>query len=88
MVMNDGKAVYAGGRRDDDGLCGEGARQRPGYPRARSIISFRIRPMQRMMNTIAHQLEIPPERTRSTIENFGNSSAATIPFTLVGDSRR
>jgi 3-oxoacyl-[acyl-carrier-protein] synthase III len=34
------------------------------------------------MNTIAHQLGISPERLRSTIENFGNSSAATIPFTL------
>ena len=36
----------------------------------------------RMMTTFAQQLEIPPERLRSTIESFGNSSAATIPFTL------
>ena len=35
-----------------------------------------------MMATVAHQLEIAPERMLSTIEQFANSSAATIPFTL------
>jgi 3-oxoacyl-[acyl-carrier-protein] synthase III len=36
----------------------------------------------RMMTAVAEQLKIPPDRMRSTIAEFGNSSAATIPFTL------
>jgi 3-oxoacyl-[acyl-carrier-protein] synthase III len=36
----------------------------------------------RMMNAVAEQLKIPKEKMRSTIAEFGNSSAAAIPFTL------
>ena len=36
----------------------------------------------RMMATVAHQLAIAPEQMLSTIAQFANSSAATIPFTL------
>jgi 3-oxoacyl-[acyl-carrier-protein] synthase-3 len=36
----------------------------------------------RMMNAVAEQLKIPKDRIRSTIAEFANSSAATIPFTL------
>jgi 3-oxoacyl-[acyl-carrier-protein] synthase III len=36
----------------------------------------------RMMKAVAHNLALPPERLCSTIAEFGNSSAATIPFTL------
>ncbi len=36
----------------------------------------------RMTSMVAHQLAIADDRTLSTIANFGNSSAATIPFTL------
>ncbi len=36
----------------------------------------------RMMKTVAHQLGIEDTRIASTICEFGNSSAATIPFTL------
>lgn len=43
----------------------------------------------RMMAAVAEQLKIPLGRMRSTIAEFGNSSAATIPFTLslVADQR-
>ena len=36
----------------------------------------------RMTNAVAHQLGIAEDRALSTIARFGNSSAATIPFTL------
>ncbi|MFN0217752.1 MAG: beta-ketoacyl-ACP synthase III [Hyphomicrobium sp.] len=36
----------------------------------------------RMMETVARQLAIAPEKMRSTISEFANSSAATIPLTL------
>jgi 3-oxoacyl-[acyl-carrier-protein] synthase III len=36
----------------------------------------------RMMAAVAEQLKIPKDRMRATIAEFGNSSAATIPFTL------
>jgi 3-oxoacyl-[acyl-carrier-protein] synthase III len=36
----------------------------------------------RMMTAVADQLKIPSDRMRSTIAEFANSSAATIPFTL------
>jgi 3-oxoacyl-[acyl-carrier-protein] synthase-3 len=36
----------------------------------------------RMMTTVAHQVGVAPETVRTTVGSFGNSSAATIPFTL------
>lgn len=36
----------------------------------------------RMMRAVADKLHIPADKMRSTIAEFGNSSAATIPFTL------
>lgn len=36
----------------------------------------------RMTAMVAHQLGIPEDRALSTIAHYGNSSAATIPFTL------
>lgn len=36
----------------------------------------------RMMAAVAHKLEIPAERMASTVEDYANSSAATIPLTL------
>jgi 3-oxoacyl-[acyl-carrier-protein] synthase-3 len=36
----------------------------------------------RMMATVAHQLGIKSDRLRSTVAQYGNSSAATIPLTL------
>ncbi|CCB67649.1 MULTISPECIES: beta-ketoacyl-ACP synthase III [unclassified Hyphomicrobium] len=81
MVMEDGKAVYQGAVAIMTD-CAERSLAKAGL--APSAVTDLI-PHQanaRMMTTIAHQLDIPPDRLRSTIENFGNSSAATIPFTL------
>ncbi len=81
MVMNDGKAVYTGAvaiMAD----CAEKALAKAGIVAADVTDLIPHQANARMMTTIAHQLDIPAERLRSTIENFGNSSAATIPFTL------
>lgn len=40
----------------------------------------------RMMRAVADKLKIAPEKLRSTISEYGNSSAATIPFTLSATS--
>jgi 3-oxoacyl-[acyl-carrier-protein] synthase III len=81
MVMNDGKAVYAGAVSIMTD-CAEKALSKAG---SRTTDVNHLIPHQanaRMMQTIAQQLDIQPDRLRSTIEEFGNSSAATIPFTL------
>ncbi len=81
MVMNDGKAVYAGAI----AMMTESAEKALARAGLSSADVDHLIPHQanaRMMNAIAHQLDIPAERLRSTIETFGNSSAATIPFTL------
>lgn len=81
MVMNDGRAVYAGAVAIMTD-CGERALAQAGISAAEVTDLIPHQANARMMNTIAHQLDIPAERLRSTIEHFGNSSAATIPFTL------
>ncbi len=81
MVMNDGKAVYAGAV----AMMTESAEKALAKAGLAAADVDHLVPHQanaRMMNTIAHQLDIPAARLRSTIETFGNSSAATIPFTL------
>ncbi|WP_409561412.1 beta-ketoacyl-ACP synthase III [Hyphomicrobium sp. MC8b] len=81
MMMEDGKAVYQGAVAIMTD-CAERSLAKAGL--APSAVTDLI-PHQanaRMMTTIAHRLDIPANRLRSTIENFGNSSAATIPFTL------
>jgi len=81
MVMNDGKAVYAAAvaMMAD---CAEKALEKAGISAGQVDHLIPHQANVRMMNTLAHQLAVPPERLRSTIETFGNSSAATIPFTL------
>jgi 3-oxoacyl-[acyl-carrier-protein] synthase III len=81
MIMNDGKAVYAGAvaLMTD---CAEKALSKAGLGAGNVDHLIPHQANARMMSTIAHQLDIPAGRLRSTVENFGNSSAATIPFTL------
>lgn len=81
MVMNDGKAVYAGAV----AIMTESAQKALAKAGIAASGVDHFIPHQanaRMMNTIAHQLAVPGESLRSTIADFGNSSAATIPFTL------
>ncbi len=81
MVMSDGKAVYAGAvaMMTD---CAEKALARAGLGAADVDHLIPHQANARLMDTVTHQLDIPAERMRSTIAAFGNSSAATIPFTL------
>jgi 3-oxoacyl-[acyl-carrier-protein] synthase-3 len=81
MVMEDGKAVYAGAVAIMTD-CAEKALAKAGLGAADVTALIPHQANARMMNTIAHQLDMPADRLRSTIEDFGNSSAATIPFTL------
>ncbi|MBS0236841.1 MAG: beta-ketoacyl-ACP synthase III [Proteobacteria bacterium] len=81
MVMNDGKAVYAGAVAMMT-ECAEMASAKAGLSTEQIDHLIPHQANARMINTIAHQLGVAPERLRSTIEDFGNSSAATIPFTL------
>jgi 3-oxoacyl-[acyl-carrier-protein] synthase-3 len=81
MVMNDGKAVYTGAVAIMTD-CAEKALTKASIGAADITDLIPHQANSRMMGTIAHQLQIPAERLRSTVENFGNSSAATIPFTL------
>jgi 3-oxoacyl-[acyl-carrier-protein] synthase III len=81
MVMNDGKAVYSGAV----AIMTESAQRALAKASIAASDVDHFIPHQanaRMMTTIAHQLAVPSERLRSTIADFGNSSAATIPFTL------
>lgn len=81
MVMNDGKAVYAGAVSIMT-ECAEKALAKAGIDAADVDYLIPHQANARMMHTVAQQLDIPLERLRTTIEDFGNSSAATIPFTL------
>jgi 3-oxoacyl-[acyl-carrier-protein] synthase-3 len=85
MVMTDGKAVYAGAV-EMMSNCATAALGKAGLTAADVDHLIPHQANARMMKTIANQLQIPTERIRSTIENFGNSSAATIPFTLSSTS--
>jgi 3-oxoacyl-[acyl-carrier-protein] synthase III len=81
MYIADGKAVFAKAIAMMV-ASSEAALQASGM--AASDISHLI-PHQanaRMTAAVAHQLGIAEDRALSTIGRFGNSSAATIPFTL------
>jgi 3-oxoacyl-[acyl-carrier-protein] synthase-3 len=81
MAMEDGQAVYAaavGMMRD----AAQSALKQAGLAPENVMHFIPHQANARMMTTVAHQLSIAPERTLSTVAQFGNSSAATIPFTL------
>lgn len=81
MVLADGKAVYQKAVR----MMEDSARAALGVAVATSDDVKHFIPHQanaRMIETLRAQLGIGAGRTRSTIAEFGNSSAATIPFTL------
>jgi 3-oxoacyl-[acyl-carrier-protein] synthase III len=81
MVMKDGGAVYSGAI----AMMAESADKALAKAAVSSSDVDHFIPHQanaRMMHAIADKLAIPEERMRSTIAQYGNSSAATIPFTL------
>jgi 3-oxoacyl-[acyl-carrier-protein] synthase-3 len=50
---------------------------------------FLFHQANRMMNEqIRKKLKLPPEKTPSSLKNFGNTSSATIPLTLVTERQK
>ena len=88
MVIDDGKAVFT----KAVAMMTSSARSaRYTAPTSRVADVDHFIPHQansRMMSAVAEKLKIPANRMRSTIAEFGNSSAATIPFTLSMTSGR
>jgi 3-oxoacyl-[acyl-carrier-protein] synthase-3 len=81
MVMSDGKAVFT---KAVDMMV---ATSRKALARAElDIVNIdRFVPHQangRLIAAVAHQLDVPANKVISTIADYGNSSAATIPLSL------
>ena len=81
MVINDGRAVYT------EAIDMMTATARAALTKAGITTQniSRFIPHQanaRMMDKVAHRLAIEPEKMLSSVREFANSSAATIPFTL------
>jgi 3-oxoacyl-[acyl-carrier-protein] synthase-3 len=86
MAMEDGQAVYAAAvamMRD----AAESALKQAGLASENVTHFIPHQANARMMGVVAHQIGIRPDRLRSTIAQFGNSSAATIPLTLSMSAR-
>ncbi len=80
MVMADGQAVYAKAVAMMTAL--RDALKKAGLAAGDVKHFIPHQANARMMATIARQIGVAPGRLRSTVGQFGNSSAATIPFTL------
>ena len=81
MVIDDGQAVFAKAVAMMTGAA-QAALQRAGLTADDVDHFIPHQANARMMSAVAEQLKIPAGRMRSTIGEYGNSSAATIPFTL------
>lgn len=87
MVIEDGQAVFSEAIAMMT-ACAQRALQRSGVD-ARDIT--RLIPHQanvRMMHKVAQRLAIPKTKLLTSIEEYGNSSAATIPLTLSLDAEK
>jgi 3-oxoacyl-[acyl-carrier-protein] synthase III len=81
MVINDGKAVFT----EAIDMMTEAARAALSKASVTPNDISRFIPHQanaRMMDKVAHKLSVQPGKMLSTVREFANSSAATIPFTL------
>jgi 3-oxoacyl-[acyl-carrier-protein] synthase-3 len=81
MAMSDGQAVYAKAVAMMTNSA-EAALKKAGLTAACVTHFIPHQANARMMTTVAHQIGVAPETVRTTVGAFGNSSAATIPFTL------
>jgi 3-oxoacyl-[acyl-carrier-protein] synthase-3 len=81
MAMPDGQAVYAKAVAMMTGAA-EIALQKAGLTAAGIDHFIPHQANARMMATVARQIGVKSSSLRSTVREFGNSSAATIPFTL------
>lgn len=81
MVLSDGQAVYSKAVAMMSNAA-EIALRKAGVTAADVTHFIPHQANARMMGTVAHQIGVDPDRARSTVAMFGNSSAATIPLTL------
>jgi 3-oxoacyl-[acyl-carrier-protein] synthase-3 len=81
MIMSDGQAVYAKAVAMMTGAA-EIALRKAGFAAADVTHFIPHQANARMTGTVAHQIGVKPESLRTTVADFGNSSAATIPLTL------
>ncbi len=87
MVISDGQAVYA----EAVGMMTTAAKAALAKAKLSAGDVTYFVPHQanaRMMSQVAHKIGIAPERMGSTVAEFANSSAATIPFTLSMEAGR
>lgn len=85
MVLEDGKAVFTKAVAMMT-TSAEKALQRAGLSTADVDHFIPHQANTRMMRAVTDKLKIPLSKLRSTIAEYGNSSAATIPFTLSATS--
>ncbi len=81
MTLTDGKALFLGAVR----LMSESARaalEQAGLTAAQVDRFVPHQANERLLDAVARNLGIAPEKTARSIARFGNSSAATIPLTL------
>lgn len=81
MVIENGKAVFAKAVGMMTGAA-QSALERAKLNASEITHFIPHQANSRMMTAVSDQLKIPKDRMHSTIKEFGNSSAATIPFTL------
>lgn len=84
MVISDGQAVFS----EAIDMMSGAARRALDKAECHAADVSRFIPHQanaRLIGKVAHKLAIPAERMLSSIGEFANSSAATIPFTLSRD---
>lgn len=81
MVISDGQAVYSAAV-DMMVNAANSALQKAGLTAGDVTYLVPHQANARMMRTVARRLGIPDERMLSTIAEYANSSAATIPLTL------
>ncbi|TCT08169.1 beta-ketoacyl-ACP synthase III [Aquabacter spiritensis] len=81
MTLTDGKALFLGAVR----LMTETAREALEQAKLTADAVDRFVPHQanaRLVDAVAHNLGIPPEKVARSIAQYGNSSAGTIPLSL------
>lgn len=81
MTLTDGRALFLGAVRLMT-ECAQQALAQAGLPAAAVDRFVPHQANARLMDAVAHNLGIAPERVVNSIERFGNSSAGTIPLSL------
>ena len=87
MIISDGQAVFRQAVEMMTMSAGN-ALARAGIAAAEVAHFVPHQANARMMSQVAHKIGIEPLRMGTTVRMFGNSSAATIPFTLSAESAR